>query len=829
MNKKLLLVSSLAMLGMLSACGHQESSDSGSASSDSSPSSSEAKHNYSDTYTYDEEYHWKKCVVSGHTDVSEKAKHNFDEGTETKAATETETGVKTYTCLTCSYMKEEILPMIEHVHTFDTENWEQNETHHWHKATCVHTDEKDSYAEHNFSTEPVVDTPATYTANGSQHYTCLTCSYEKSETIPMLEKKDSPITLLISQDQLKGTYDGRKISAFINADSFSCQNGAVTVAYQKEGDSTWYGAADAPKNAGTYKIKAAISEGEDFKANEMQVTFVIEQRVLGAGLNLDKVYDGSSTKTISNVKDEKTDVLVKYGAVDGDDVNVDVDYGYSYVTASASLSKGNITLSGDDAANYKLALDKDTYTISTKRTLTLPSSAKSGKFTRSALERRHNLIYRFTEEDGVLPGDDVYLYDDDQQGGKEMLQIGTHEFSSKYLFLSTGNYTYEKPEEWDGMTLTLEVLNDETFRLIQTAEISNTHTEVISTGYIQAGQVAVGDTVYFSHIVKPAQVEKIEDSSGNSIDRAGRFEYDSVKLYLTSPDSSDIKELFNSVYGGAGLSVWGDAESAKSIPQFDVTLKNLSTTTEYKIGNMPRLYFVPDLLFTYASGNNSFVDLSGKGMQVSNAKIIEIRGSDNKPVSSIPTGEERKVTFEFDPNNAYPMQVGDEFVSFLAASSGKAALVGKVTSVHTHLDGYYKTGYCNEELDGGCGYMVTHGTFAMSADEKTYTFSASEGTGATSINTGQYGFYEITLPEGKFFEFNIVNSDGEDITDKNYHAMYNQDGTECQKKKKVVRELSGKQTIYTGYTGPDSFIVTIHPDIPLYNFQMTFTQVYPVS
>ena len=39
----------------------------------------------------------------------------------------------------------------EHVHTFDTTKWENNETSHWHPATCEHTDQKGNAARHDFS------------------------------------------------------------------------------------------------------------------------------------------------------------------------------------------------------------------------------------------------------------------------------------------------------------------------------------------------------------------------------------------------------------------------------------------------------------------------------------------------------------------------------------------------------------------------------------------------------------------------------------------------------------------------------------------------------
>ncbi len=824
MNKNLLLVSSIAMLGMLAACGHQESStDNSSVYNSSSQLSSNEEHKYSETYTYDEEYHWKKCTVNGHSDVSEKAKHNFDAGQETKPATETETGIFTYTCLTCSYKKEDILPLIEHVHTFDTEHWKSNETHHWHEATCVHTDEKDSYGEHNFSTEPIIDQEATYTQDGLQHYTCLTCAYEKSETIPMLEKKDSQITLAISEDELKGTYNGKSISTFINTNSFNWSAGIKTITYQKAGDSTWYSAQNAPKDVGTYTVKASIVEGEDHKAASLEVSFVLEQRELGKGLNLDKVYDGTTTKTISNIKDEKTDCLVDYGAIDGDDINVNVDYEKSYVGASASLSKGNITISGDDATNYKLVLDKDTYKISTKRTLTIPSSYNNGKFTRSALDRQYEAIYHFTEEDGVLPGDEVYLYDDnDLNAGNEMKKIGTHEFTYEHLWISNSNYTFDTPEEWNDITLSLTVLNDETFRFVQSTIVYMEGTNIRCTGYVAAGQVSVGDTVYFSHCSKPAQVEKIEDSNGNSIQKAGRYEYDSVKLYVTS---SDVTVLFNTIHkGGTSISIWGDEESTKIIPQFRTTIKNLSAT-EYNLYKTPYLYFVP-YLNVYASGSNSFEDLAGKGIYVTSAEIINIIGSDNKPISSIPANGEAEVVFEFKMGRAYPIKAGDEFVSFLASGGGKANLRGVVTSVHMHVDKYYKTGYCDEELDGGCGWEVERGTFAVSEDGKTYTFSSSEGTGLTGVNTGQYAFYEITLPQGKLFEFSILNEDGEDISNLNYHALYNTDGTVRNMESRMVILSESKFRKYTGYTGPDKLIIAIHPDLPLFNFSMTFTQIY---
>lgn len=43
-----------------------------------------------------------------------------------------------------------MLTACDHEHTY-AEEWSSDATHHWHKATCEHTDEKSEYAEHDYS------------------------------------------------------------------------------------------------------------------------------------------------------------------------------------------------------------------------------------------------------------------------------------------------------------------------------------------------------------------------------------------------------------------------------------------------------------------------------------------------------------------------------------------------------------------------------------------------------------------------------------------------------------------------------------------------------
>ena len=68
-----------------------------------------------------------------------------------------------------------------HTHTF-AEEWTSDDTHHWHAATCEHSGERDSYAEHTWDSGEVT-TPEGCETDGVMTYTCTTCDATKTETI----------------------------------------------------------------------------------------------------------------------------------------------------------------------------------------------------------------------------------------------------------------------------------------------------------------------------------------------------------------------------------------------------------------------------------------------------------------------------------------------------------------------------------------------------------------------------------------------------------------------------------------------------------------------
>ncbi len=142
-------------------------------------------HQYASEWSKDESDHWHACTLESHSDVADKAAHDFDNGKITKAATEEAEGVKTYTCRVCSYEKYEAIAKLPHTHTFDMTKWASDEENHWHPSTCGHEEEKDSLAAHTWD-EGKITTPATEEAEGVKTYTCTVCEKTKEESIAKL-------------------------------------------------------------------------------------------------------------------------------------------------------------------------------------------------------------------------------------------------------------------------------------------------------------------------------------------------------------------------------------------------------------------------------------------------------------------------------------------------------------------------------------------------------------------------------------------------------------------------------------------------------------------
>ena len=224
-------------------------------------------------WDFDSENHWHPATC-GHADEKNAlAPHVWNEGVVTTPATETTEGEKTYTCTKCGNTKTSSIGKLDHVHTFDTENWAFDAENHWHPATCGHADEKNASAPHEWN-DGVVTTPADYGVAGEKTYTCNVCRTTKTEPIKALDAKDNVITFA-SDLSLDKTYDGT--AAVLSPEKVNRKgDGEITITYMGENDTAF--SATAPINAGEYTVKATVKATVEWKGGEITTTITINKR-----------------------------------------------------------------------------------------------------------------------------------------------------------------------------------------------------------------------------------------------------------------------------------------------------------------------------------------------------------------------------------------------------------------------------------------------------------------------------------------------------------------------------------------------------------------------
>ena len=141
----------------------------------------EHEHSYGD-WQKDETQHWKECSCGERLNV---ANHIYGDWKVTKEATETEEGSRERDCTVCDYVQTEIIPMLEHEHSYG--DWQKDETQHWKECSCG---ERLNVANHIYGDWRETK-PATETEAGSRERDCTVCDYVQTETIPMLEHEHS--------------------------------------------------------------------------------------------------------------------------------------------------------------------------------------------------------------------------------------------------------------------------------------------------------------------------------------------------------------------------------------------------------------------------------------------------------------------------------------------------------------------------------------------------------------------------------------------------------------------------------------------------------------
>ena len=69
-------------------------------------------HNFNETWSYDEENHWYECACK---EKESNENHSFNQGEVVTEATEISEGLMKYTCETCGYVKDVIIPMLNSI------------------------------------------------------------------------------------------------------------------------------------------------------------------------------------------------------------------------------------------------------------------------------------------------------------------------------------------------------------------------------------------------------------------------------------------------------------------------------------------------------------------------------------------------------------------------------------------------------------------------------------------------------------------------------------------------------------------------------------------
>ena len=293
------------------------------------------KHEFSSEWKSDENSHWHECVTKKHTDTSEKLPHDFNDGEITTQPTETEDGVKTFTCNTCGYKKTESIAKLTHTHTY-SQQWTADDNYHWHVATCEHTSEISGKAVHTWN-DGVITKAATATENGEKTYTCTVC--QKTKVVEIDATGAQTNTLALKDGVTLGkTYDGQSVA--LTKDMFLYGgNGEVTFTYRAKDAAVFD--TDAPFVAGEYVVKVSVAATSEWKEVEKEFDFAIAKvKLASIEKTFEMRYDGATTEF-----DLTSKITEK---VAGDDISLVVEMNGFAVGSTVK----EVKFTGDDACNY---------------------------------------------------------------------------------------------------------------------------------------------------------------------------------------------------------------------------------------------------------------------------------------------------------------------------------------------------------------------------------------------------------------------------------------------------------------------------------------------
>ena len=237
------------------------------------------KHNFSKTYTYDNEYHWHACTDKDCKEVKDKAKHTYGKWEVTKKPTATEKGARTRYCTVCKKKHTEEIAALQANPVTLKEGVMLGKKYDGKAVTFT----KDQF---KFKGNGAVT--FMYKAGESEWTAVAPMAVGKYKVKVMvaetdmyqagvaefdfeIKKGDNTITLKDGAT-LGKTHDGAAVE--ITKDKFNVMGmGEVTFMFQKDSESEW--TAVAPKDIGKYKVKVMVAECMNYNAGEAMFEFEI--------------------------------------------------------------------------------------------------------------------------------------------------------------------------------------------------------------------------------------------------------------------------------------------------------------------------------------------------------------------------------------------------------------------------------------------------------------------------------------------------------------------------------------------------------------------------
>ena len=262
------------------------------------------KHNFSKTYTYNNEYHWHACTDKDCKEVKDKAKHTYGKWEVTKKPTATEKGARTRYCTVCKKKHTEEIAALQANPVTLKEGVMLGKKYDGNAVTF--TKEQFKFMGNGAVTfmfkagesEWTAEAPMAAGMYKVKVMVAETEMYQAGEAMFDFEIKKADNTITLKESEMLGkTFDGNAV--VITKEQFNIMGtGEVTFMFQKDGEETW--SADAPMAAGMYKVKVMVAACMNYNAGEATFDFEIKKAdntiTLKEGATLGKTHDGAAVE-----------------------------------------------------------------------------------------------------------------------------------------------------------------------------------------------------------------------------------------------------------------------------------------------------------------------------------------------------------------------------------------------------------------------------------------------------------------------------------------------------------------------------------------------------